>query len=186
MKILIAINENLVNLGRIDLVHSVISFSGYITKEKTRQEDLLLRNALNNIEKEMSGANTIKRHQIRQKLQLEKEREATEKRRTEALSRQDTAPELTVDIQNKELPVPSDTDENKIKLPELKKGTIKITKSNKSPRKSDVKPKKNIFLPKRNPLSKALDEIDNDANGLHVIIEHPVNTKKSKDVSVVV
>lgn len=57
---------------------------GYIHKEKTRQEDLIIRNALNKIEDEMSGANTIKRHQIKQKLQHEKE---AEKRREREMQR---------------------------------------------------------------------------------------------------
>ncbi|KAH3884229.1 uncharacterized protein LOC127836629 [Dreissena polymorpha] len=45
--------------------------TGYIQRERTKHEDLIIRNALKNIENEMSGANTIKRHQVRQKLKVD-------------------------------------------------------------------------------------------------------------------
>ena len=41
----------------------------YIKRQKTRHEDLIMRNALSKIESEMSGNNTIRRHQIRARLQ---------------------------------------------------------------------------------------------------------------------
>lgn len=56
---------------------------GYIVREKTRQEDLIIRNALNKIEAELSGANQIKRQQFRQKLQHERMHRLAEMKRKE-------------------------------------------------------------------------------------------------------
>ena len=41
----------------------------YIKRQKTRHEDLIMKNALSKIESEMSGSNTIRRHQVRARLQ---------------------------------------------------------------------------------------------------------------------
>ncbi|XP_045171305.2 uncharacterized protein LOC123533641 [Mercenaria mercenaria] len=56
---------------------------GYLQREKTRHEDLIIRNALNKIETDMSGANTIRRQQMRQKLQNERQQREAEIRRQE-------------------------------------------------------------------------------------------------------
>lgn len=42
----------------------LFTLSDYINREKTKHEDLIIRNALTKIENEMSGANMIKRHQV--------------------------------------------------------------------------------------------------------------------------
>ncbi|KAL4224028.1 hypothetical protein ACF0H5_017485 [Mactra antiquata] len=53
---------------------------GYLHREKTRHEDLIIRNALNRIESDMSGANMIRRQQMRQKLQQERQQREAEVR----------------------------------------------------------------------------------------------------------
>ncbi|XP_052802177.1 uncharacterized protein LOC128232573 isoform X2 [Mya arenaria] len=78
---------------------------GYLDKEKTRHEDLIIRNALKNIEHEMSGANMIKRHQIRQKLQNDKNVRETELRKKdkERMKRESFTPQ-TIPVQNLSIP----------------------------------------------------------------------------------
>lgn len=71
----------------------------YIKRQKTRHEDLIMRNALAKIEAEMSGSNTIRRHQIRARLHWEEPAESKVKIKPELGPRRET-----MDVEHKTIP----------------------------------------------------------------------------------
>lgn len=83
-------------------------FVGYIVRERTHQEDLIIRNALNKIDTELSGSNRMKRQQFRQKLHYERmQRLAAEKKRKEKKDQEHAQKEAEVTESSAEVEITS-------------------------------------------------------------------------------
>ena len=72
----------------------------YIKRQKTRHEDLIMRNALAKIETEMSGNNTIRRHQVRARLHRD---ESVESKLKQLTSRSFESPRCDTKLSRKSL-----------------------------------------------------------------------------------
>ena len=134
----------------------------YIKRQRTRHEDLIMKNALSKIEAEMSGNNTIRRHQVRARLQRAEPMEPSLKPKpvSKRQSFEDAANDKTVTKC-----VPKKTPERKPEIPM----NVKLQSE-----------KEDIFHEKPRKIHKEMTKVKmrSLSEPLPVILENP--TKKNK------
>ena len=133
----------------------------YIKRQKTRHEDLIMRNALTKIEAEMSGNNTIRRHQVLSRLHRA---ETFNGKRKSVSGKRFESPRCDSTLVVKHLPIKSTENDSQRSL-----GTRSVTEGNNMLNNTPRKLQKEMTKVRMNTLPEPLP----------IILENPGNKKNT-------